>query len=348
VPGLTPAAGPPPANTELKPRWRLDAGDYVTAAAVSPDGRRCAVGTGGAGALLVVDVATGREAFRADAHPGGVLALGWSPGGELVATGGQGERARVWGAGGELLHELPGGGPWVEHVAWAPRGDRLATGSGRAVRVWGRGAEPIVEAGPLASTVTGLAWRADGNALAAACYGGVHLWPFAAGAAARHLPWKGSLVSLAWSPDGKVIACGSQDCSVHFWRLSNGRGSEMTGYPVKPKALAWDARSSLLATAGDATVAVWNFSGRGPERTRPLQLAAHAGVCTRLTFSPTKAVLATGSQDASVLLWEPRRGPRPVGFAFLEDEVTALAWHPARGGLCGGDARGTVIYWTVD
>ncbi len=27
-----------------------------------------------------------------------------------------------------------------------------------------------------------------------------------------------SLVSLAWSPDEKIVACGSQDCSVHFWR----------------------------------------------------------------------------------------------------------------------------------
>ncbi|HEU4405681.1 MAG TPA: WD40 repeat domain-containing protein [Polyangiaceae bacterium] len=347
MPGLTDAGAAPPAKTELRPRWRLDAGDYVAAAALSRDGARAAIGTGGAGALLVVDAETGREAFRADAHPGGVLALGWAPDGELVATGGQGERAKVWHASGELWRELPGGGPWVEHVAWAPAGDRLATASGRFVRVWGRGGEPLVEAGPLASTVTGLAWRGDGAALAASCYGGVHIWSFAQGAAPRHLPWQGSLISLAWSPDGKVIACGSQDCSVHFWRLATGRDSEMTGYPFKPRALAWDARSSLLATAGDATVTVWDFSGKGPERSRPLQLAAHSGVCTRLAFGPSRAVLASGSQDTSVLVWEPRRGPKPVRFAFLEDEVTALAWHPAHRGLLGADAAGNAIYWDV-
>lgn len=342
---MTPADAP--AKTELRPRWRLDAGDYVVAAGLSPDGKSCAIGTGGGGTLLLVDVDAGRELARADACPSGLLALAWSPDGELVATGGQHERARVWRASGELARELPGGGPWVEHVAWAPRGDRLATASGRVVRVWNRGAEPLVEAGPLPSTVTGLAWRPDGAAIAATCYGGVHVWPLRPGAVARHLAWKGSLIAIAWSPDGKVIACGSQDGSVHFWRLSTGRDSEMTGYPFKPKALAWDAGSSLLATAGDAAVTVWDFSGKGPEGRRPLQLASHTGVCTRLAFSPSKAVLASGSQDTSVLLWEPRRGPKPTRFAFLDDEVTALAWHPRGVGLLGADASGNATYWDV-
>lgn len=66
---------------------------------------------------------------------------------------------------------------------------------------------------------------------------------------------------------------------------------------------------------------------------------------TRLAFSPVKGVLATGSQDTSVLLWEPRRGTRPIRYAFLGDEVTALSWRPEHRGLLGGDASGNLCFW---
>ncbi len=121
----------------------------------------------------------------------------------------------------------------------------------------------------------------------------------------------------------------------------------MSGYPFKPRALSWDDESKLLATSGDATVTAWDFRGKGPEGTRPIRLAAHKGVCTQLAFRPRKGVLASGSQDMSVLLWEPRRSTKPVAFAFLEDEVTGLCWLPQLPLLIGTDASGTVCAWDV-
>jgi WD40 repeat protein len=334
-------------KTELVTRWRIDAGDYVAAVDVSRNGELCVVGLGD-GDILGLEIPTGRELFRVRAHDGGVLGVGLSPDGTRLATCGQDTVAKLWLSSGKFVRELPGAGKaWVEHVAWAPAGGRLATAAGRMVRVWTSEGEPIVETEPLASTVSGLAWRADGTGLAATCYGGVHILPFVRGAKARHLPWKGSLISVAWSPDAKVIACGSQDSSVHFWRLKSGQDSQMSGYPFKPKALAWDSESKLLATSGDATVTVWDFRGKGPEGTRPIQLAAHKGACTRLAFSPKRGVLASGSQDTSVLLWEPRRGNKPIRYAFLEDEITALAWHPLHEGLVGADSSGSVACWNV-
>jgi len=339
------ARGGPAPRTQLAPRWQHSLGDYVAAAEITRDGRLC-VSASGVGTVCGVEVATGRELFRVQAHDGAVLGLSVSPDGARFATCGRGPGAKVWSAAGELLHELPGGASgWVEHVAWAPAGGRVAVAAGRSVRVWSAEGSLVTEVAPLASTASGLAWSADGSELAAACYGGVHFWPIAAGAAPRHLPWKGSLISLAWSPDGKVIACGSQDSSVHFWRLPAGRDSEMSGYPIKPRALAWDAESKLLATTGGVSVTLWDFRGKGPEGTRPIELEGHMGVCTRLAFSPRKGVLASGGQDAGVLLWEPRRGTRPTGFAFLEDDVTALVWHPEHRGLLGGDAAGNLTFW---
>jgi WD40 repeat protein len=345
MPGVIEAL--PRGRTELRQRFRIATGEYVSALEVARDGSICAVGLGD-GRLLGFDVQTGHEVLAVLAHPGGVLGVSHAPDGRHLVTCGQDAAAKIWARDGALVGVLPGGGgPWVEHVAFSPTGGRIATASGKQVRVWTAEGEPIFETEPVASTVTGLAWRSDGTGIAASCYGGVHIWPCVPGAKVRHFTWKGSLISLAWSPDAKVIACGSQDCSVHFWRIASGQDSQMSGYPSKPKALAWDHESRLLATSGDATVTVWDFRGKGPEGSRPLQLQGHERVCTHLAFSPRKGVLASGGQDASVLLWEPRRSEKPIRFAALDDEVTGLSWHPQHHTLVGADASGTVCAWEV-
>lgn len=341
MPGVTTL---PRAKTELANRWRLDAGDYVTSASISSDARLCAIGNG-AGLLIIAELASGTACWSTPAHTEGVLQVAFAPDGKLVATCGQDGSARVYSTSGAFLCELPGVGGWVEHLAWAPDSERIAIASGRGVRVFTRRGEPVLETPPLPSTVTAIGWDRSGRELAATSYGGVHIWTLSEAARARQLTFKGSLISMAWSPDGKVIACASQDSSVHFWRLATGQDAAMSGYRFKTRALAWDSHSRFLATAGDASITVWDFGGAGPEGTRPMQLEGHKGLCTRLVFSPRKGVLASGGQDTSVLLWEPHRGSKPIRFAFLEDEVTALVWHPRHEGILGADASGNVVFW---
>jgi WD40 repeat protein len=335
-------------NAELKSSWTLEGGDYVCQLAVDEQASLCVAGLGN-GFVLGLNPRDGKEKFRIHAHEGSVLGVTMAPNGKAFATCGQDSKAKLWNADGLLLAELPAeDSSWVEHIAWSPKGGRIAMSAGRRIRVWSENGTPLLQSDPLESTVTGIAWRADGSSLAAICYGGVRIIPFLESIKHKHLPWKGSLISMAWSPDAKVIACGSQDSSVHFWRIASGQDSEMSGYPFKPKHLAWDNESKLLATSGDATITVWDFRGKGPEGSRPLQLTAHKGLCTSLAFSHQKGMLASGSQDSSIIIWHPRRTLTPVRFTFLEDEVTALRWSDEDRLLIGADATGKIAGWNID
>lgn len=336
----------PAKQAELTPSWRAEAGDYVTALGFSADGSRCAVGAA-SGQVLLLDARTGAELARIDAHPGGVLALAWSPKDALLATAGQDGAARLHRGedGATVAAFRSDGAAWVEQLAWAPDGARLAASAGRAVRLFRRGGEAIDALGPHASTVTGLGWGRDGRWLAVSCYGSVSLWDTSGESPMQALEWKGSLISLAWSPDRKVLACGSQDCSVHFWRLPGGQESEMRGYAFKPKALAWSADSTLLATGGDARVTIWDFGGKGPEGTRPILLEGHKGVVSDLAFCPGGALLASGAQDMGVIVWEPRQKSAFRGYGFLEDHVSRVAWHPGGDMLAAADGSGRVQAW---
>jgi WD40 repeat protein len=343
MPSVT--SDPADGKSELEQLFRVNLGEYVSAIEAERGGRLCLVGLGD-GRVVGLEPRSGEQLFSVAAHSGGLLGLSVSPDGKHFATCGHEPVAKLWTSEGVLVRELAGGGgSWVEHVAWSQAGDRIATASAKKVRVWSALGEPLVQSDPLASTVSGLAFRSDGSGLAASCYGGVHIFPFVNGAKARHLAWQGSLISLAWSPDGKIIACGSQDSSVHFWRLSSGQDSEMSGYPSKPKALAWDRDSKLLATAGDSVITLWDFRGKGPEGTEPMQLEAHISQCTRLAFSPRSSLLASGSQDTSVLIWEPRKRKLPKAYGMLDSEVTALAWDAEHNAIIGADASGNVCAW---
>ncbi len=300
---------------------------YGVAVAYSAAGDRV-LALMGEGDLVGLDPTSGEDCFRVRAHAG-ANGMAVNPKHPVVATAGQDGRAAVFDTrSGEKLQELPSGSPWVEHLAYSPDGELLATSSGKRVRIWRKDGEPVFESEDHESTVAAVQFGRDGKRFATCCYGGARVYSLAERKETHHFKWKGSLVALAWSPDDKVLACASQDASVHFWRLSTGRDSEMSGYRFKPKELAWDGNASLLATGGDIAITLWDFRGKGPEGTRPIQLGAHKGVVSALAFAPRKALLASGGEETAVFLWDPRKSPMALGFALLNDVVTGLAWHP--------------------
>lgn len=328
----------------LEPRWRRDLGDYVVAATVRGERLFYALGDGRVGALTA---ATGGPLWERPVSAAGLTGLSVSSDGSRLLTAGPEKAARLLDAEGGEVMRLPGERGYVECIAIAPDGRMLATAHGRTVRLWAHDGRPHLETEPHPSTVVAMAFSADGQFLATCCYGGLWIIPVAGGQS-RLLPWKGSLISAAWRPDGTVVACGSQDCSVHFWRLKTGKDAEMTGYPLKPRSLVWAKDGSWLATSGDAAICLWSFVGKGPEGTRPKILEGHEEPCTTLALSPDGAILASGAQDGVVIAWRPDHGRKPHALGALDGAITALTWADQPRLLVGADGNGAMAAWSVE
>lgn len=309
----------------LVDQWEFQAPDFPRGAAFNHRG--LSVGTGYAdGTIVVLEAVTGKQRWRHQLDDS-VAILGFDPSGERLAVACFDGSTHLFDSSGTPVARLPGASKgWVEWLSWSSTG-LLATAQGKSVRVWTRDGKPVLETPPHESTVSGVAFSPDGSRLMTSCYGAVRLFPLEAEVKARTLQWKSSLLSLTPSPDGKVIAVATQDNSVHFWRLANGRDSEMSGYPTKPTALAWSPDSKLLCTGGGNVVCGWRFVGKGPEGTKPLMLQGHEAPITRLSFAKT-GLLASGAIDGDVLLWEPFKSETPLGLAPLENEVHQLTFNP--------------------
>ena len=333
----------------LRRGWSAEVGDYAIAGGWSLNGEALMVGDA-EGSVYALDGKSGATSWeQRGVHEGGVLAMAVHPNRTKFATAGQDGRVLVWSAAeGQVSQAIDVGSDWVENVAWSADGQWLAASCSRQVCVYDADSAEVWRSDDHPSTVSAIAWSSVGE-LATACYGRVSFFNPSTGALHQQMEWQGSLVSMVLSSDGDIVACGSQDNSVHFWRRSTERDSEMTGYPAKPSALAFDDTGTLLATGGGEMATVWSFHNGGPEGTRPGSLEFHVQPVTTLAFAPGALRLASGGRDGAVVVWSLRRNGEggPIGAVNVAGAVAELYWRPDGRALAALDAQGGVSVWRI-
>lgn len=310
-------------------RWSSTLEESVAALAPAPDARTVAVATlGGEVALLAAD--DGSRVHAASGHDGGALCPAWSPDSARLASGGADGLVRLHSAADGRSTATSVGG-WVSALGWSPDGSRLAIASGRALALLGAHGELLHRWDDAPSTVTDVAWSRDGSRVAAAAYGGLR-WYAAVSRSCepvRTFDWKGSLLVVRVSPDGRWVASGNQDASVHVWRLWSGDDAEMTGYPQKVDALAFDRTSRWMACGGTGEISLWDFSGRGPMGRGPRMLPGHSSQVCALDWQRDGELLASAGRDGGLAVWAPGpkgTGAAPVLTADAGARVTGLRW----------------------
>lgn len=333
----------------LEPRASVALGDYVVDCAWSSDARRLAVACSeGKVQLLEFDERESR-AHELGEHLLGALAVAWQPGTALFASAGQDGAVVLWDAQAhaESMRLRPGRGP-AAAIAFAPGGRWLACASGRTLSLWTPAGERLHEFEPAAGAISALAWDRTGRELAAATNGGMLVHRIEPPRfATRHLKWAAACLTAALSPDGKVLATGTQDGSVHFWHLASGRDAQMRGYGAKVQLTAWSANSRYLATSAGSEVIVWDFAGRGPEGSRPLQLTGHTERIGALDFHPSGPWLATGGRDWRLSLWLPGKATQALDAHLASEEITAVRFSPDGRFLAAGERGGQLVLYAL-
>jgi len=329
----------------LELRTRVELADYPVDAAWSADERALIV-AGGQGALLWVDVAAGATR-RLGEHRGGVLAVAWRAGAQQFASSGQDGEVRMWDARSAVAKVIHAATQWSERLAFSGHGRLLAVGTGPALQVFDAGGSLQSQLPPHPGVIAALAWRPKGSELAALGNGGARIHRLEPEIQTREFPLPGACLTASWSPDGRVLASGMQDGSVHYWNIAAGSQSQMRGYGAKVSLTSWSSNSRLLATAADPQIVVWDFSGRGPEGSEPLQLAAHTARLTQLAFQPRGSLLAAGARDHRVTLWRLAQPQQPIDAHLLSEEVALLRWSATGEQLAVADRAGVLGIYTL-
>jgi WD40 repeat protein len=329
------------ATGRLLPRSRVELADYPVDAVWSNDGKQLLVG-GGDGALLLLDVESGAPARSIGSHAGGVLALAWQKAGRLFASSGQDGAVLLWDARTLEPRTLHNAAEWSEQLAFSDNGRLLAVATGRTLRIFDDQGQSLHSFPGHAGSIAALAWRPKCAEVAAAGNGGARVHRLEGRTESRAYDWKGACLTAAWNPDGRILAAGMQDGSLHIWYIASGTQSQMQGYGSKVFATEWSSNGRHLATAAGEMLIVWNFAGKGPEGSSPLELRAHSDRISALKFRPGGSWLVSAARDRRVLLWRVGGEDTPQDAHLLPQECTWLRFTRDGARLAVGDAAGGV------
>ncbi len=332
----------------LEPRASVAFDDYVADLAWSPTGESIAV-AGGEGKVALARV--GPESPSLDiigGHLLGTLALAWQPRGSIFATSGQDSSIALWNdAGGPVKRWKPAPTP-TQSLAFSPTGEILASAAGKVVTLWTPAGEKIHAFAPAATAAVALAFDKPGTDLGVALNGELAVHRIdKARYETRRYKWSAACLTVNFSGNGRFLASGMADGSLHFWNRSTGKDSQMRGYDGRVERVAWSDNSRYLASCTGNEIVLWDFTGRGPEGTKPIVLKGHTERVETFAWQTGGEHFVSGGRDWRLTLWRPAKTPQPIDVQMLDSEISATRWSPDGKRLAVGEKKGRVTLFEL-
>ena len=159
------------------------------------------------------------------------------------------------------------------------------------------------------------------------------------------------VVGLEFSRDGRTLAVANHDRNIVFWDVAT---RTRTGEPlVGDASMAGSWEAAAFSPDGRFLAASSSFTGSGvlwnlPRRTESRWNSSQTDVVRKLVFSPDSRLLASASDDRTILLRDSETSSA-VGTPFTagQGKILSLAFSPDGRTLASGGADRTIVLWDV-
>ncbi|XP_028275364.1 intraflagellar transport protein 80 homolog [Parambassis ranga] len=145
-------------------------GSPVYSVAWGPDSDRILYTSGRQ--LIIKPLQPSAKVIQWKAHDGVIMKVDWNSVNDLILSGGEDCKYKVWNSFGCLLHSSSPHDYPVTSLSWAPDGEVFAVGSFNTLRLCDKTGWSYALEKPNTGSVFSLAWSADGTQMAGACSNG--------------------------------------------------------------------------------------------------------------------------------------------------------------------------------
>ncbi|KAI3646114.1 hypothetical protein MP228_009042 [Amoeboaphelidium protococcarum] len=313
----------------------------------SPDGLRAASASGDT-TVRIWDLNTETPQHTLTGHKNWVLCLAWSPDGKYVASGSMDNTVIVWNAktGKQVGAPLRGHSKYVTSIAWEPyhlnpECQRLATSSkDGTARVWnainGR-CEFIVSSHT--DAVSCVKWSGEGMLYTASRDKTIKVWDAKNGVLIRTLVGHAHWINCMALSTDYVLRQGPYsdgDCKLMTAEECKERYEQ-----VKQKAKG----ERLVTGSDDFTMFLWSPS----TDKKPLaRMTGHQQLVNHVAFTPDGRLIASGSFDKSIKLWNGFNGTFITSLRGHVSPVYQVCFSSDSRYLLSGSKDSTLKLWSLD
>ena len=236
----------------------------------------------------------------------------FSPNEEIIATGDDDGKIRLWNAdSGKLIRTLEGHTKAVYCLDFSPNGQMLVSGSAdNTIMFWQISDGSLIRVLSIPQTSSSDVY--DEN---------------------QHLV--SSIYSVDFSPDAQMVASGGLDNTVRLWSVSDGRLLQSIQKHTKPVlSVAFSDDGKFLASGSeDGTIYLWKVNHN--HLVYDLTMTSNSRTFS-VDFSPDDTILASGSEDGLIRLWSVKSGDIVTIFDQQKSSIFSLAFSPDGKRLASG------------
>ena len=302
-------------------------GADVVDAALSPDGDSMVEASLGSPAARVLDLASGRELTRLEAHEGQVRAVSYSFDGSRIITGSDDKTARLWDAKtGRMLRILSGHSAKVYSCSFSKDGLRALAVSYQTARVWKTvsGEELAVIQCP--KRIHTASFSPDGERVLLADEGS-NLWlrELSLSTKSRLSPNQfGGVTWVDFGPEGRSILSTWSTTRAQIRSFPEGQLLATLVHPARVMYAVYSPDNRWIASASaDSTLSIWS----GVTQEKWLEVKKPGYQCARVSISR--------GENRVLVLWYPegQRDAQSLVLDIYPIDVVAAAGRSKFGDL---------------
>lgn len=251
------------------------------------------------------------------------------------------------------LRTLHNDGNWVHAVVASPDGSTIISGDHKGqLKWWNAKRGSLVKSTKNqghSDAISALAISSDGQTVVSGSWDNrVKVWDAITGELLRTLIHNNDVSAVDLSPSGELLASGGVDGTLRLWDLRTGQTINRMNTGSWIKSVSYHPKGNHIAFGNrNGNIKIFQLDQKHkPQLLHSLK--GHKGDVAGLSFCNEGKILASGSADNTVKLWDVAEGSLLKAFAGHTSDVRSLAFSSDGKILASSSNDATVKLWSID